>query len=58
MKTLLIIVVAIMTVSSIAVNAAKSSPVDMNQVAAAMAGVHAIDVVDDATTNRLTAAGL
>lgn len=58
MRIFLIIAVAIMTVSSIAVSASRSDPVDINQVAAGLAGVHAIDVVEQASTNRSAAADL
>lgn len=56
MRILLVLAVIVMTLASIAVNASKSSPVDMSQVAAGLEGVHAVDVVKHSTEGRLAAA--
>lgn len=56
MRILLTLAVIAMTLSSIAVRSAQSDPVEMNQLAATLAAVHAINVVDDATNRRLKGA--
>ncbi len=58
MRTLLLLAVIVMTLTSIAVKASRTHPVDTHQVAEGLNGVHAVDVVENATKRRLAAADL